>query len=344
MAKKEKIQLSPEEAAAKKIRRSNGWVRFWAVVVALVLTVSLVGVAKMGGADAEVASGTNTQTNNSSSGNSNNSSNSGSSSSNNDSTSSGDSNTSNGDNSASNSGGNAGAATNDTAAIIKKLNEATAKAVSAKAGYKYDKDTQYVSGQEIKVSMFGGDATSVLNGIIKGVSSGSDLNGVVGNFIGIGGRKAAVPKGQVGGGILEGTDGWTMYDYEALATAKITESNVSSASMNGNKISLTLKDSTTPQSGDGSALANLTENFLTLDRVNKAISDGLNGTSSVTVQDSSTVQYSNIKVECELNDSGNIVNYKIYYTFSAALDIKVLMTIKGTGAADTVITYSDFQY
>lgn len=344
MAKKEKIQLSPEEVAAKKIRRSNGWVRFWAVVVALVLTVSLVGVAKMGGADAEAASGTNTQTNNSSSSNSGSGSNSGSSSSSSNSTSAGDSSSSGADNSSS-SGGNAGAATNDTASIIKKLNEATAKAVSAKAGYKYDKDTQYVSGQEIKVSMFGGDATKILNGIISGVAPGSDLNGVVGNFIGIGGRKAAVPKGQVGGGILEGTDGWTMYDYEALATAKITESNVSSASMNGNKISLTLKDSTTPQGGDGSALANLTENFLTLDRVNKAISDGLNGTSSVTVQDSSTVQYSNIKVECELNDSGNIVNYKIYYTFSAALDIKAaIVTIKGTGAADTVITYSDFQY
>ncbi len=35
MAKKEKIQLTPEEIEAKKIRRSNGWTRFWAIVVAL---------------------------------------------------------------------------------------------------------------------------------------------------------------------------------------------------------------------------------------------------------------------------------------------------------------------
>ena len=29
--------LTPEEIAAKKVRRSNGWTRFWAIVLALVL-------------------------------------------------------------------------------------------------------------------------------------------------------------------------------------------------------------------------------------------------------------------------------------------------------------------
>ena len=35
MAKKQKVELTPEEKAAKKLRNSNGWVRFWAIVVAL---------------------------------------------------------------------------------------------------------------------------------------------------------------------------------------------------------------------------------------------------------------------------------------------------------------------
>ena len=38
MAKKQKGELTPEEKAAKKLRHSNGWVRFWAIVVALALT------------------------------------------------------------------------------------------------------------------------------------------------------------------------------------------------------------------------------------------------------------------------------------------------------------------
>ncbi len=46
MAKKEKIQLTPEEIEAKKIRRSNGWTRFWAIVVALALTAGVFAFAR----------------------------------------------------------------------------------------------------------------------------------------------------------------------------------------------------------------------------------------------------------------------------------------------------------
>lgn len=346
---KEKIELTPEEKAAKKIKHSNGWVRFWAIVVAFALTAALFSAAKKGIGAPETkevaAAGTNTNNNNSnnnSASSNNNNSNTNNSSSNSNDTSSGSNANNSGDANTNNGAGTS--ATADTAAIIKKFNDATAKAVSSKAGYYYNKSTEYVPGQEINVTMFGGDATKVLNQIISGVASGSDLNSVVGNFIGIGGRKAPVPKGQEGKGILEGTDGWTMYDYEALSVSQIKESDVSNASISGNKITMTLKDAATPTSGDGSSLANLTENFLTLDRVNTAITDGLKGTSVITVQDSSTVQYSNIKVECEIDDAGNFVNYKIFYTFAAALDIKAVLTIKGTGAADAVISYSDFKY
>ena len=38
-----KVQLTPEEIAAKRIRRSNGWTRFWAIVVALVWVVGASG-------------------------------------------------------------------------------------------------------------------------------------------------------------------------------------------------------------------------------------------------------------------------------------------------------------
>ena len=38
MAKKEKIQLTPEEIAAKKLKRKKGWARFGAVALAVVIT------------------------------------------------------------------------------------------------------------------------------------------------------------------------------------------------------------------------------------------------------------------------------------------------------------------
>ena len=38
MAKKEKIQLTPEEIAAKKLKRKKGWARFGAVALAIVIT------------------------------------------------------------------------------------------------------------------------------------------------------------------------------------------------------------------------------------------------------------------------------------------------------------------
>ncbi|MEG1551560.1 MAG: hypothetical protein RR355_04750 [Oscillospiraceae bacterium] len=41
MANKNKVELTPEELAAKKIRKSNGWVRFWAILLAFVLTIGL---------------------------------------------------------------------------------------------------------------------------------------------------------------------------------------------------------------------------------------------------------------------------------------------------------------
>ena len=49
--------LTPEEIAEKKIRRSNGWTRFWAIVLALVLVGASTAFAtkKAGEANEEAA-------------------------------------------------------------------------------------------------------------------------------------------------------------------------------------------------------------------------------------------------------------------------------------------------
>ena len=58
MAKKQKVELTPEEKAAKKLRHSNGWVRFWAIVVALALTAGIYGLASVTAGKETAATGT----------------------------------------------------------------------------------------------------------------------------------------------------------------------------------------------------------------------------------------------------------------------------------------------
>lgn len=40
-----KVELTLEELKERKIRRSNGWTRFWAIVLAFVLVAGVTGVA-----------------------------------------------------------------------------------------------------------------------------------------------------------------------------------------------------------------------------------------------------------------------------------------------------------
>ena len=49
MAKKPKIELTLEELQAKKSKRQRGWVRFCAILLAVVLTLGIFGMASKGG-------------------------------------------------------------------------------------------------------------------------------------------------------------------------------------------------------------------------------------------------------------------------------------------------------
>ena len=48
MAKKPKVELTLEELQAKKSKRQRGWVRFCAVLLAVVLTLGIFGLASQG--------------------------------------------------------------------------------------------------------------------------------------------------------------------------------------------------------------------------------------------------------------------------------------------------------
>ena len=121
MAKKQKVELTPEEKAAKKLRHSNGWVRFWAIVASKTASKESAATGTV------AASGSSTGSSSSSSGSSSGSSSSSSSGASASSSSSGAS------ASAGDSSGAAAAASSgvDAAAAAEAINAATAKAVEA---------------------------------------------------------------------------------------------------------------------------------------------------------------------------------------------------------------------
>ena len=184
MAKKQKVELTPEEKAAKKLRHSNGWVRFWAIVVALALTAGIYGLASKTAGKESAATGT-VAASGSSTGSSSSSSGSSSGSSSSSSSGASASSSSGASASAGDSSGAAAAASSgvDAAAAAEAINAATAKAVAA--GYHWTRSAQYTQPVDV------GSATSGLNTLIKGIDPEASLDSVVGGFIGIGDKEMA---------------------------------------------------------------------------------------------------------------------------------------------------------
>ena len=181
MAKKEKVQLTPEEIADRKIRRSNGWTRFWAIFLSFVIVAGVFGIARSKGLSSASSDETTTTVNGGAANASNSSSwDDGSS---NSGTSSNASTPASSDNA-----GSANAGSSDAASVATLINNATKAAVDAKAGYDWER---HCTVDNIDV----GSATNILNKIIQGVDSNSDLNSVVGGFLGRGDKKETCPKG-----------------------------------------------------------------------------------------------------------------------------------------------------
>ena len=170
MAKKSELTL--EELAARKIRRSNGWTRFWAIVLALVLVSGVAYFANNQAkkaneaAEAEASSLAAEYANSNAGGQSWN------------------------DGSASGDNGSANAnapASSEAEAAVKAINAATAQA--ANAGYTWARKCELTRAIDV------GSATETLNGIIHRVDPNADLNSVVGGFIGRGEKNATYTAG-----------------------------------------------------------------------------------------------------------------------------------------------------
>ena len=329
MAKKQKVELTPEEKAAKKLRHSNGWVRFWAIVVALALTAGIYGLASVTAGKETAATGT-TAASGSSTGSSSSSSGSSSGSSSSSSSGASASSSSSASAPAGDSSGAAAAASSgvDAAAAAEAINAATAKAVAA--GYHWTRTAEYTEPVDV------GNATSALNKIIQGIDSEADLNSVVGGFIGIGDKEMDIAKG---GNAAEQIE----YHGEnyALQATSLQASDLKNLKVDGNTYTFEVENASSPQTDKSTAMSRLTNDILTQDQVSTEIK---NFVSAANVN-SAAIEYSNIKATVVIED-GTLKEFKYSYDGNVAeLNIKVaIVSVNGKGAMHVDAAYTGFAY
>ena len=294
MAKKQKVELTPEEKAAKKLRHSNGWVRFWAIVVALALTAGIYGLASVTAGKETAATGTATASGSSTGSSSSSSGSSSGSSSSSSSGASASSSSSGASASAGDSSGAAAAASTgvDAAAAAEAINAATAKAVAA--GYHWTRTAEYTEPVDV------GNATGALNKIIQGIDSEADLNSVVGGFIGIGDKEMDIAKG---GNAAEQIE----YHGEnyALQATSLQASDLKNLKVDGNTYTFEVENASSPQTDKSTAMSRLTNDILTQDQVSTEIK---NFVSAANVN-SAAIEYSNIKATVVIED-GTLKEFK----------------------------------
>ncbi len=330
MAKKQKVELTPEEKAAKKLRHSNGWVRFWAIVVALALTAGIYGLASKTAGKESAATGTATASGSSTGSSSSSSGSSSGSSSSSSSGASASSSSSGASASAGDSSGAAAAASSgvDAAAAAEAINAATAKAVAA--GYHWTRTAEYTEPVDV------GNATSALNKIIQGIDSEADLNSVVGGFIGIGDKEMDIAKG---GNAAEQIE----YHGEnyALQATSLQASDLKNLKVDGNTYTFEVENASSPQTDKSTAMSRLTNDILTQDQVSTEIK---NFVSAANVN-SAAIEYSNIKATVVIED-GTLKEFKYSYDGNVTdLNIKIaIVSVNGKGAMHVEGAYTNFAY
>ena len=330
MAKKEKVQLTPEEIADRKIRRSNGWTRFWAIFLSFAIVAGVFAVARFQGLGSASSDETTTTVN----GGAANASNS----------SSWDDGSSNGGSSnnastpaSSDNAGSANAGSSDAASVATLINNATKAAVDAKAGYDWER---HCTVDNIDV----GSATSVLNKIIQGVKSDADLNSVVGGFLGSGDKKETCPKGMTLDTIdVKKDDGTTEKLYHGsnytLKATNLQPNDIQNLSVNGDTYEFTLADSSNPDRSGNTALSRFTNDIVVLDEVNTEIKKYV----SVVNVTSLNANYNTIKVKAVITD-GKLQSLEYSFKANAELQLKAGLSITGTGNLEANAKYSNFVY
>ncbi|MEZ3497128.1 MAG: hypothetical protein K1V97_06115 [Lachnospiraceae bacterium] len=308
-----KVELTLEELKERKIRRSNGWTRFWAIVLAFVLVggVTFGAYKQADKVNAETKQQMEELASQQAQANA---------------VQSWD----NGDNNSnSNSADSNAPASNEAEEAAKAINEATAAAASA--GYKWARNSKYTKNVDV------GGATDVLNKVIQGVDKNANVDTVVGGFIGIGDKNADIPKGADAAEKI----GYHGESYKLKAT-QLQAGDLKNLKVDGDTYTFTLANANTPKKDGSSALSRLTDDIVTQEEVASEIQKQVG--SAITVSNL-VGEYSNINVKVVITD-GKLTEMTYSYDVSVTeLGLKVaIVNVKGTGAMHTEATYSDFVY
>lgn len=335
MAKKVLTPEQQEIKSMKKAKKSQNWTKFWAVVLALVLTLGIAFAGKSQGENNKPdAQQTGTD--------SNSTVNPGSSSSDPGSSSSEDPNTPDVPEAPSSPEDNKPAAEDaakSEAEVAELINKVTGEAVAQKVGYDWKRDC---SVQNINV----GNAvvTKGLDGIIKAIDKNADLNSVVGGFLGNGNKQETIKKGEtLGTKVVTKDDGSTEnYYHGANYTLKATSlkaEDIKNLKITGNKYSFELPDCQNPHKNGDTALSRFTNDIVVREEVEEELKGKTDKVSIPTLN----ANYSKIKASVTIKD-GKLVEITYSYYGEAQLDVKIAITAKGTGNLTTSAVYSNFKY
>lgn len=304
-----KVELTLEELKERKIRRSNGWTRFWAIVLAFVLVggVTFGAYKQADKVNAETKQQMEELASQQAQANA----------------------VQSWDNGDSNSNSNSA----DSNAPVSNEAEEAAKAINAATSAAASKGYDWHRVCEITKSIDVGNATDSLNTIIHKVDSNADLNSVVGGFIGRGDKKNTYTAG------ADAKETFGNANYQLMAT-KLTAADLQDLKVDGNKYTFKLADAANPQKDGSTSLNRLTNDFITQTEVAQGIKDGLGAFSALLSLKSADVLFTNIEVAIEIQD-GNLVSleYKYY------MDVKELKLsiATGTGGGEVSATYNNFK-
>lgn len=304
-----KVELTLEELKERKIRRSNGWTRFWAIVLAFVLVggVTFGAYKQADKVNAETKQQMEELASQQAQANAVQSWDNGDSNSN------------------SNSADSNAPVSNEAEEAAKAINAATSAAASK--GYDWHRVCEITKPIDV------GNATDSLNTIIHKVDSNADLNSVVGGFIGRGDKKNTYTAG------ADAKETFGNANYQLMAT-KLTAADLQDSKVDGNKYTFKLADAANPQKDGSTSLNRLTNDFITQTEVAQGIKDGLGAFSALLSLKSADVLFTNIEVAVEIQD-GNLVSleYKYY------MDVKELKLsiATGTGGGEVSATYNNFK-
>ena len=205
------------------------------------------------------------------------------------------------------------------AEFVKFINAETAK-IAKSGSYALTRNCDYTKPIDV------GGATGALNAIIQAIDENSDLNSVVGGFLGIGVTKGNIPKDDIKG------------DYKIKATA-LKEADLGSFAANNGTYTFTLANASNPKKTGATPISRFTNDFMT----HEEVVDGIAGFTTAITVNSTNVNYKNIKVTVKVAD-GKITDISYSYDFDAVLELKAVIKITGTGAAKTTGTYANIKY